>query len=715
MYRRLIIYIFALLPLLVFSQKSKPDTLSAFYTEEKINIDGHFNEISWHNAMRISNFTQREPEEGKAVSEHTYAAMLYNKNTLYIGLWGYDSHPEKMLAKDMARDGRWGTSDNFEINISTFNDNRNSFLFVVTPSGLRGDALITDEGTGFNEDWNSVWDVAVQRNDSGWFAEIVIPFSTLKFPENTSQVWGLNIERNIKYKKEQASWQGWSRNYSIFKISQGGTLVGLENIKGNQNIELKPFLTTGVQKQTNEKLDKTLKVGGDVNISFTPTTKLNLTVNTDFSQVESDRSPINLSRFSVYMPEKRAFFIENKDLFEFNMMGGLYTFYSRRIGINNREQIPIIGGVKLTGKEKHTNFGILSMQTSKKNGIPSENYSVIRVKQDISHQSNIGFISTAKNEKDHYNYMYGVDLNYATSKLFKNKNLQMGASVAQTQTKDGDNKKNFAHEIYLIFPNDFMSASFFKSSVQRGFNPEIGFKQRDNYNSYFAALEIKPRPKFIPWIKQLFFKPIDIAYYLSDDSKTLESVQYNIKPLGITTKSGETFAFNFVKTFENLISDFNIFDSINIPKGEYWYNHYQIDFSTYQSRRFYVSTYFGWGKFFAGTKTETYINVCWYPNKHFNITADWTRNEVYFPQGNFITNDIGSCIEYAFTPKLNNSIYGQWNTDSKEILLNYRINWIPIIGSDFYFVVNQRIKTNAGNFELGNLTLLAKYIWRFVI
>ena len=180
-------------------------------------------------------------------------------------------------------------------------------------------------------------------------------------------------------------------------------------------------------------------------------------------------------------------------------------------------------------------------------------------------------------------------------------------------------------------------------------------------------------------------------------------------------RNRETFAFSFIKTFENLTSDFNIYDTVNILKGEYWYNHYQIDFSTYQSRKFYLSGYLGLGDFFAGTKTETYVNLCWYPNKHFNITADWTCNDVCLPQGNFTTNDIGSRIEYAFTPKLNNSIYGQWNTDSKEILLNYRINWIPKIGSDFHFVVNQRINTQGSKIEFGDFTLLAKFIWRIVV
>ena len=526
----------------------------------------------------------------------------------------------------------------------------------------------------------------------------------------------MNIKRNKRYKKEQASWQGWSRNYSVFKISQGGTLVGLENIKGNQNIELKPFLTTGIQRQTNSGTDRTLKIGGDVNISFTPTTKLNLTVNTDFSQVESDRAPINLTRFSVYMPEKRAFFIENKDLFDFSMAGGsVSTFYSRRIGIYNGRQIPIIGGLKLTGKEKKTNFGVLSMQTAEQDSIPTVNYSIIRVKQDISNQSSIGFITTSKNEKGHYNYVYGVDLVYSTAKFLRNKNLLIGGAIAQSQTQDVKTNKNLSYELFVQYPNDLFSFLLMTNTVQKGFNPEIGFLQRENNNYFTTYFDYKPRPTFIPWIRQLFFRPLNITYFFSDDNKTLESAQYTIKPLGFTTKSGENFSINLIKSYESLPYDFNIYDTIHITKGEYWYNHYQIDFSTYQSRKFYVSSYLSWGEFFAGTKTETYINVCWYPNKHFNITADWTRNDVSLAQGNFITNDIGSRIEYAFTPKLNNSIYGQWNNESKEILLNYRINWIPMIGSDFYFVINQRINTKGNSFELGNFTLLAKYIWRIVI
>ena len=699
----------------LYAQKNKPDTLSANYIDIKIKRDGILDESVWKTAQRITNFRQREPDNGKLASERTEAAIIYNNNTLYIGLWAYDSHPEKILAKDMARDGRWGTSDNFEIVLSTFNDKRNAYLFVVNPNGARGDAVITDEGNGWNEDWNGVWDVSVVKNDSGWFAELEIPFSTMKFLKQDSLIWGLNIERNIRWKNEQAIWQGWSRDYSIFKISQGGYLNNLTNIKNNQFAEIKPFISAGFLKQPSNDADKTLKVGGDVNIDFTPTTKLNLTFNTDFSQVESDRATVNLTRFSVYMPEKREFFIESKDLFNFDVAGGTYGFYSRRIGIFNGNEIPIIGGVKLTGKEKSTNFGLLSLQTAKKDSIPTVNYTVIRVKQDISNHSNVGIITTARNEKGHYNYMYGADFNYITSSFLKNKYLMIGGNIAQSQTQDEKGKRNLAYQAYVSLPNDLINYYFITGTTQQNFNPEIGFVQRGNYNMYYSTLEISPRPKWIPWVKQLSFKPLDVIYYLNDNSKIVENAQYVIRPLGVTTKSGEHFEFNLQRDFDNLPYDFNIYDTIVIPKGEYWYNHYELQFDTYQSRKLYVGTFLNWGDFYNGTRTKTYVNVNWYPNKHFNITADWIRNDIRLPMGSFITHEFGSKVEYAFTPKLNNSLYGQWNNLTEEILLNYRINWIPKVGSDFYFVINQRIKTKGNTIEFGDFTLLAKFIWRLSI
>lgn len=698
-----------------FSQKSKPDTLTSHYTEEKIILDGILNENSWNEAIKISNFTQREPNEGNPVSEPTFAAVLYNKQKLYIGLWAYDSNPKKIIAKDMARDGRWGSSDNFEIIISPFNDNRNAYLFVVNPNGARGDAIITDNGNGWNEDWNGVWDVTVIRNDSGWFAEIEIPFSNLKFKDKPNHSWGFNIERNIRYKNEQATWQGWSRDFSVFQISESGTLTGISNIKNSELFEIKPYLTGGIQKFSGQNEDKIVKAGGDINIHFTPTTKLNLTINTDFSQVESDRTFINLTRFSLFLPEKREFFIENRNLFTFYMASGMYGFYSRRIGIENGSEVPIIGGIKLTGKEGKTNFGIISIQTAENGDIPTANYSVLRVKQDVSSQSSIGFISTAKNIKGHYNYLYGFDFDYLKSDFLKNKNLAFGGAISQTQTKNELNAQNFAYQLYLSYPNDFINYYLVANSIEKNYNPEMGFLYRENVSLINSNLEIRPRPKRMPFVKQFSFKPLDIKYYVTNDSKTLESAEFLVRPLGFRTKSGEWFQFDLIRTYELISSNFNIYRNIVIPKGEYWFNHYQFQFDTYAGRKIFVGTCFDFGNFYSGKNTRTYINVMWYPNKHFNITADWIRNDVSLPEGSFITNELGSRLEYAFNPKLISSIYAQWNNYTQEVLLNYRIHWIPVVGSDFYLAINQKVKTENGNLKFTDFALLAKLIWRFVI
>ena len=711
---KIIVTFVLLFPAIVYSQRNEKDTIYTYYTEEKIKIDGIFNEVAWNLAKPITSFIQREPNEGQPISEPTKVVMLYNKHTLYIGLWAYDSQPKKIIAKDMARDGRWGSSDNFEIVVSTFNDNRNAYLFVVNPNGARGDAIITDEGNGFNEDWNAVWDVAVHRSDSGWFAEIEIPFSTLKFPDKANQIWGINIERNIRYKKEQASWQGWSRNYSVFKISQAGRLAGLNNISSNLSTEIKPFLSAGIQGEQAKVTDKKYKIGGDVNYIFSPSTKMNVTVNTDFSQVESDRTPINLSRFSVLMPEKREFFLEGKDQLELNLGTDLKTFYSRNIGIRNGEEIPIYGGVKLIGKEKNTNFGILSILTPDNNK-SIENYSVIRIKQDISRQSSVGIITTAVNTKDHFNYVYGADINLATAKMFGNNYLAFGGAFTQSQTTGAINKDNLAYNLFLNYPNDLINYVAAMGTIQKSYNPELGFSYRKNYDMYNTSLELKPRSRFISWIKQYSFKPFDIKYYYSSDTKDLESVNLALRPLGFKTVSGELLYFNVYMSFDKPTNDFSIFDTIKILKGAYWFNSFDIDYESYPGRTFVYTAYMNYGEYYNGTRNNIYFTLAWYPSKHFNITGDWRRNYVYLPQGNFMTDEFGARVEYAFTPKLINSVFGQWNNSQREILLNYRIGWIPKIGSDFYFVINQSISTQDDKLVFKQFTVLFKYIFRFVV
>jgi len=698
------------------AQRSYPDTLIAHHTDQKITLDGKLDEACWSQAMHISNFTQRELTEGAPPTERTEVAIIYTTNTMYIGFWGFDKEPDKIIAQKMERDFRWSTDDNFEIILSTFNDNRNGYLFVINPNGARADVLISNEGEGFNKSWNGVWDVVTTITDKGWFAEIQIPFSMLKFKKADDLVWGINFERNIRRKKEQLMWQGWYRIYEIEKISQAGKLAGLHMIKSNKKVEIKPYISGGVEKITEEDWEGRYKIGGDVNIDVTPMLKLNMTVNTDFAQVESDRARINLTRFSLYYPEKRQFFLEAKDLFQMNMGHRNQVFYSRTIGLQDGQEIPIYGGARLFGKQNKTSVGLMSIQTaSRGDSVMTTNYSVARMRQDLGRQSSVGAIVTSKFLNGRHNIVYGADFTYSTSKIFHDKNLIVNGAVAQSQTSDSINKRNFSYSFYLSYPNDLIEYDLAVVGIQQNFNPEMGFLRRNNYRMYYTELQFNPRPKFWPFFRNLNLKPVDINYYVNEQTNILESIFYELRPFGFTTRSGEVSEFNVQWLFDRLDEPFILLDTIVIPKGDYWDTRWEVQLETFRGRKLSGEIFLNSGKFYTGKRTRLSLAGNLNVNKHWNLSAEWNTNFLKFDGTNYKTNEVSGRVIYAYNPKLNTSLFGQWNNEDDEILFNFRINWIPKIGSDFYFVVNQVIDTANGTFRLAETTILAKLIWRFAI
>jgi len=711
-----LLVIFFQIALISEAQQSHPDTLHAYYTEQKIDMDGKLTEECWLRAMHIHNFTQRELYEGEPSTERTEVAIVYTTNTLYIAFWGFDNEPDKIVAQKMERDFQWGTDDNIEVIISTFNDNRNGYLFVANPNGARADVLISNEGEGFNKSWNGVWDVATTVTDEGWFAEIQIPFSTLKFKKDEHLVWGINFERNIRHKREQVMWQGWYRIYELEKISQAGKLDGLQNIKSKKKVELRPYVSGGVETLDERKWDDRYKIGGDVNIDVTPALKLNLTVNTDFAQVESDRARINLTRFSLYYPEKRQFFLEAKDLFQMSMGHRNQVFYSRTIGLQDGQEIPIYGGARLFGKQNRTSVGVMSIQTANRgDSVLTTNYSVARVRQDLGNQSSIGAVVTSKLLNGRYNIVYGADFTYSTSKIFNDKNLIINGAVAQSQTSDSINQRNFSYNFSLSYPNDWIEYDLAVVGIQQNFNPEMGFLRRNNYRMYYTELQFNPRPAFWPFFRNLNLKPLDINYYVNEETNQLESIFYELRPFGFVTKSGEVTEFNVQWLFDRLEEPFELLDTIVIPEGEYWDTRGEVQLETFSGRKLSGEIFLNWGEFYTGKRTRFSLAGNFSLNKHWYMSAEWNRNFLKFDALNFITDEVGGRVIYAYNPKLNTSLFGQWNNEDDEVLLNFRINWIPKIGSDFYFVVNQVIETSNGNFRFTETTILAKLIWRFAI
>ena len=686
LYKVLISLLFLLNTIFIFAQQTKSDTITATFTAEKINFDGNLNETAWQKAKIIANFTQRELDFGQPATEKTKVAIIYDKLAIYIGVWCYQK--SKISAKYMQRDFRYREDDNFQVILSPFNDHRNGYLFIINPNGARADLLISGNERA-NKDWNGVWDVKTKVNSEGWFAEIRIPFNTLQFRKSTEYAWAINFERDIRAINEQVLWRGWSRDCSIYCLVNAGTLSGLKNIGYAKRFELKPYGLASFKNETGEPDESPAKFGADLNINLSPTLKMNLTYNTDFAQVEADRIAVNLTRFNLFYPEKREFFLEGYQNFRFNMGGPYEAFYTRKIGIEDFEPVKIIGGAKIYGKVGKNNIGALNITTAQEDSIPATNNTVIRYKRDIGEQSYVGFILTSKNNENISNQVAGIDGAYSTSHFLQDKNLVIGGHLTRSFDKDQISQNVYAWRFFVDYPNDLIDNYIGVSSIQGDFNPELGFVYRDNFDSFIWSFRFTPRWFTKYGIRQMAFKPWGFRYYRTNSSGKLESFYNETRPFGFETKKGERSEFNLIQQYERLDEGFDLADSITIPTGEYWMFRQELQFETYQGRKLWIFLLWNWGDFYTG-KINTFesalgINV----NKYLNLRTDYSVNIVNLPEGNVTTHELAQYIRVAINPKLNFTLFTQWNSLDDLLLGNFRLNWIPKIGSDLYLVYNR--------------------------
>jgi len=677
------------------------------------NIDGVLDDECWHRATPISDFFQRDPREGEPSTEKTEVRIVYDDDRLYIGISCFDSEASKIIANELRRDGVLDNDDVVGIVLDTFHDHRSGFQFAINPNGARYDGLITDDGNGQNRDWNGVWDVRTTVTSDGWFAEIEIPFSTLRFSEDNNQVWGFNVQRSIRRKNEQTLWSGWSRNYRLANISKAGTLTGLSRVRRGNQLEVKPYVSAGFQRgfaPFSEERTALTKTGVDLKYAITPTLTTDITLNTDFAQVEADRAVINLTRFPVFFPEKREFFLEGAGVFDVNFGERPRVFYSRQIGIANGQQIPIIAGARLIGKAENYDLGFIEMQTARSDTVPSTNFAVARVKRDILDQSYIGVILTDKEQGRHYNRVLAGDFNLRFTNVIGTNTLEIGGAIAGSQTPNlsGD---NLAYRFFIDFPNDFIDHFIGMRNVQRNFNAETGFVSR--YGRQVSwALRVAPRPE--AWgIRRLNFKPIDVEYYWDENDVPISSF-WEWRPLGFTTESGEDFEFNIQRTFDRLDDAFNIFGTDTIPKGAYWFTHYELQLSTNPSRSLSGEAEYNWGDYYNGSARVLFASATAKVDKHLSLSADFERHDVILLQGPFTTNQIGGRLNYAFSTHLATAVFAQWNNEDKLINLNFRLNWIPQIGSDVYLVYNQLFDAT-GKILPSQATILTKIAYRFAL
>ena len=677
------------LAVLAFAQQMPP-VITAQRVHSSIRFDGDLEEADWQTAQPAADFRQREPRNGEDATEKTEIRILYDRDNLYIGVLCFDSQPDKIIANSLVRDSDLDGDDQVTIVIDTYLDHRTGFVFATNPRGARLDAFQYAPERDPNVNWNGVWDVRAKTTPQGWQAEILIPFKTLRFHNRREQVWGINFQRIIQRKNEEDLWSGYAYNEGITYLSSAGELHGLIDLRRGHQLEFFPYAKFGLQQQDGDEpsRDTLSKLGFNVKYGITPTLTADFTVNTDFAQVEADRARINLTRFSLYYPEKREFFLEGADIFRFGSFHSGLVFYSRRIGLSeDGREIPILAGARLTGRAGKYSIGVLDVHTADTEDARGANFFTARLQRDFWRQSKAGVIATQKvvPGTGYINRAFGADINLYFTNFLGDKNLAIDGYVAGSQTPGLDDD-NLAWRIFIDYPNDLFDNYFYVSEVQENYNPEVGFVRRRNIRQTGGAFRYTPRPN-IPGIRKLVFKPVELAY-ITDLEGRVESIDYELRPLGFMTQSGEFFEFNLQRTFERLNEDFNIFDEYVIPAGDYWFDHAEIQFETNPRRMFSGEFFLNWGDFYNGKRTVFDMESLMKVSAHLSASLNFRFNDISLPTGSFQTQEWGSRIGYAFNTRWDMRAFIQWNNEDREWNMNFRLHWIPALGSHFYLVYN---------------------------
>ena len=686
-----IIILIACSEYLLLAQRPTGKMARARQVEEAPSIDGNLNEAVWARAPATTEFTQRDPEEGEPATEKTEVRIIYTNQAIFFGVVCYDSQVESIIANERARDNQLQGDDTFEIILDTFHNRQDGFLFRTNPLGTKFDSTIMDEGKRENRNWDERWRVATTRNEVGWTVEIEIPFESLRMPDEEEQRWGIDFKRNIRRKNEEVIWSNYSRDFDFRQVSQAGELVGLRGLTAEHRLRIKPYVTGGasrVFRRGEPETDRLFDVGlEDVKYQLTPSLTLDFTANPDFAQADVDEQISNLTRFSVFFPEKREFFLENANLFEFGPGGhrrDLKLFHSRTIGLSkSREPIDILAGVKLTGQFKGLELGFINAQTDDFEDTRGSNFTVLRVRRKLLSRSVVGAMITNRQSSltDDYNRTLGLDANFV---FFEN--LHVESFLAKSETPELGEDDWLARPLRIAWETDFFSASAEQTIIGRNFNAEMGYIQRTDINKNVLNFDISPRPDS-EWIRQFDFGgSID---YITNRDNVLETREQQLG-FGVAFESGDSVRMGYTRSSEFLEESFRLRGKIRVPSGSYHSKRYQVHFSAYRGRR--IAGFFQYQKennFWNGSRTTLNVNpsIKWSRNLSFDI--GFRLDDVDLPFGDFSSKVSNVEINYNFTNSWLTKTTFQYDSIQGELGINFRLNWIYRPGDDLFLVYNQ--------------------------
>ena len=708
-------------------------TIRAIKLREPLNFDGRLDDAVYESTSGFGGMLQASPRYGEPSTERTDIWVMFDGENIYVAAKCYDAAPpDRWIANELRRDtNQMRQNDHFGVGFDTFYDRRSGYMFYANPLGGFSDYSVIDEGAP-NTDWNPVWDVRTGRFDGGWTVEMKFPFKSLRYISGSDRIWGIQFRRSIRHKNEWTYWtpvpQNMAGPQALNRVSSFGTVVGLDLPPAGRNLEIKPYalgkMTTDRVANPPTRNDNDGDVGGDVKYGVTANLTADLTINTDFAQVEIDEQQVNLTRFNLFLPEKREFFLEGRGLFDFGRGGSAsgggpgfggttdapYMFYSRRIGLNRGRVVPIDAGGRLTGKVGAWGVGLLNIQTGDEaaSASPSTNFTVARIKRDILRRSTIGAMFTNRNHLTSNaagsNQAYGVD-----AALGFYQNVAIGAYYARTQTSgvSGDDE-SYQGKFDWVPDRYGIRAEVLK--VGRAFNPEVGFLRRTDFTRSFASARFSPRPQNMRAVRKFTYEA-NFEYY-ENGAGAVESRQSQGR-FNVELDNSDVLNVEANANYDLLVTPFTPSPGVAIPVGGYHYNDVLVSYNMGTQRRLSGTLGVQLGQYYNGTiKALTFSQGRYAILKQFSVEPRLSINRIELPAGAFTQKQFGARTDYGFSPRMFASALLQYSSVDRTFSSNVRFRWEYRPGSEFFVVWTDEQNTNPldprDQFELRNRAFVVK-------
>ena len=684
---------------------SGPRTGTAAVVTKAPVIDGRLDDEVWKSGQAYGDFIQRELRESEPVTERTEVRLLTDGEALYVGAWLFDREPAGIVPGEKIRDVTLTNSDYFALILDTYLDRQNGFVFATTPAGVEYDAQVVKEGEGggvfqqgqtraqagsmggFNLNWDATWQVATSIDERGWYAEFRIPFSTLRYGGGTTQDWGLNFVRSIRRHNEEAFWSFIPRQFNLYRLSRAGTLQGI-SVPSRRIATVTPYVLS--QSARNFSVDSRMKSTGefgvDMKYGLTPSLTLDLTYNTDFAQVEVDEQRTNLTRFPLFFPEKRPFFLENAGVFSAGTPQAVDLFFTRRIGIDTSgNPVPIIGGGRVSGRMGAATVGLLQIFTDETANADAQSFSVGRVSREFNGRSRIGAIAVQRqstHEGDDVNRTYGIDGRIGVGEAWT---VDWWGARTHTPTRTGD---EYGYSVRAGYQTSRWNNAVRYVQVGEDFNPEVGFLNRfGGYRFYDISFMRTVRKREWAWMKQWNPHTNYRGYYSHDGF--WQSGQIHVDMTELEFARGGRFGPEYNFYHEGLRQPFTIATGVVLPAGDYNWGSLGLDWDSDASAPLSFTSRSEIGPFYSGSRLGGTVNVTYRRGASLTTSVQLDYQDVSLAQGDFIRRLVGVKVGYFFTPKVFLQSLVQYNNQAKVWTANARFGWLSTAGTGLFIVYNE--------------------------